>query len=119
MLVYRITNPKHTKLDGEGARIYGGRWNHPGHPLVYAAESRSLAILETRVHLTATPKNYLCLVIEIPFEPDRKSDEIRAVRNWKSREKFTKDFGSRWCQEGKECVPGKVRLTALEFRYFT
>jgi RES domain-containing protein len=36
---------------GEGARLYGGRWNTPGHAVVYAAGSRSLAVLEILAHL--------------------------------------------------------------------
>lgn len=38
-------------FDGEGARLYGGRWNPPGLPAVYAAGTRSLAALEVLVHL--------------------------------------------------------------------
>jgi len=40
-----------TAFDGEGARLYGGRWNSPGHALVYTAENVSLAALELLVHL--------------------------------------------------------------------
>lgn len=36
---------------GEGARRYGGRWNSPGVPMVYGSATRSLAALETLVHL--------------------------------------------------------------------
>jgi RES domain-containing protein len=36
---------------GEGARLYGGRWNTTGHAVVYAAGSRSLAVLEMLAHL--------------------------------------------------------------------
>ncbi len=36
---------------GEGARLYGGRWNSPGLAVVYAAASRALAVLEMAVHL--------------------------------------------------------------------
>ena len=38
-------------FDGEGARIYGGRWNSPGTRMVYTAQSQALAILEVLVHL--------------------------------------------------------------------
>lgn len=52
-LLYRICKTKQTAtaFDGEGARLYGGRWNSAGNRIVYAAESLSLAILEVLVHL--------------------------------------------------------------------
>jgi RES domain-containing protein len=37
-------------FDGEGARLYGGRWNPAGLPVVYLADTRALAALETLVH---------------------------------------------------------------------
>jgi RES domain-containing protein len=50
---WRIVKRQHAAraFDGEGARLYGGRWSSPGTPLVYLAESRSLALLEILVHL--------------------------------------------------------------------
>lgn len=43
-------------FDGEGARLYGGRWNSPGVALVYASEHQSLAALEVRVHIDTARK---------------------------------------------------------------
>ena len=40
-----------TAFDGEGARLYGGRWNSPGTSMVYTAQSQALATLEVLVHL--------------------------------------------------------------------
>lgn len=50
---YRLVKRKfqQSAFDGEGARLYGGRWNSPGHACVYVASSESLALLETMVHL--------------------------------------------------------------------
>ncbi len=47
MIVYRFSHKKFsTELRGTGARLFGGRWNPVGIPVVYASESISLALLE-------------------------------------------------------------------------
>ncbi len=50
---WRIVKSRHASsaFDGEGARLYGGRWNSPGTRMVYTASSISLAVLEVLVHL--------------------------------------------------------------------
>lgn len=50
---WRITRKKYLDqaFSGEGAKIWGGRWNPAGYPAVYCAENLSLAILELIVHL--------------------------------------------------------------------
>ncbi len=51
--VWRLVKERHieTAFDGEGARLYGGRWNSAGLPMVYTSASLALATLETLVHL--------------------------------------------------------------------
>ena len=50
-------------FNGEGARLYGGRWNSPGLRAVYTSGSRALALLETLVHLdTSAPLPAFSLV---------------------------------------------------------
>ena len=69
MILYRITGARYADdLSGSGARLYGGRWNSEGRPMVYLASSRSLAILESLVHLSPTniPGDYIMLTIEAP-----------------------------------------------------
>ncbi len=50
---WRICAPKYaeTAYSGEGARLYGGRWNSKGSAVVYSSESISLAVLEQLVHV--------------------------------------------------------------------
>lgn len=53
MKAYRLIKSKwkSTAFDGEGSRLYGGRWNSAGKPCVYLAEYESLGILEALVHV--------------------------------------------------------------------
>ena len=49
---WRITHAKFidSAFDGEGAYLYGGRWNNPGHRIVYVSGCLALAVLELLVN---------------------------------------------------------------------
>lgn len=53
MQLYRLVHHKWAAqaFDGEGAKLYGGRWNSKGQLCVYTAGTEALAILEILVHL--------------------------------------------------------------------
>lgn len=55
-------------LTGSGARMYGGRWNNKGTPVIYTSESRALAALEYLVHvpLVLVPDNLSIREFDIP-----------------------------------------------------
>jgi RES domain-containing protein len=55
-------------FSGEGARLYGGRWNSPGVSVVYAAQSQALAALELLVHLEISELLHEYVVIEARFD---------------------------------------------------
>ncbi len=68
MLLYRIARTEHIRdLSGEGARLYGGRWNHRGTPLIYTSETRALATIEFAVHaaLTQAPAALSLATLEV------------------------------------------------------
>ncbi|MEP6689682.1 MAG: RES family NAD+ phosphorylase [Gemmatimonadaceae bacterium] len=68
MKVWRIASARYPKLDGEGARVWGGRWNSPGRPVVYTASTASLAVLETLVWLDPedVPADLILYEITLP-----------------------------------------------------
>nr|WP_295930014.1 RES domain-containing protein [uncultured Dyadobacter sp.] len=68
MIVYRIGRTRYAKdLDGEGARLFGGRWNHKLTPCIYSSESRALALLEytANVNIDDIPRALSITAFEI------------------------------------------------------
>jgi RES domain-containing protein len=83
VIFHRLAKAAFAALDGEGARLYGGRWNSPGRPMIYAAGSPSLAVLEVLAHLDLPPElmpdDYRLLAIEIPDDAEiERLDEAPA-----------------------------------------
>jgi RES domain-containing protein len=69
VLLYRIGKADRIRdLSGEGARLYGGRWNPKGIPALYTSDSTALATLETLVHfpLHLMPENRSIVTLELP-----------------------------------------------------
>ncbi len=65
---WRIVKARHaaTAFSGEGAAKNGGRWNSRGVPVVYASGTKSLAALESLVHLNP-PVRFKYVAILIKF----------------------------------------------------
>jgi RES domain-containing protein len=66
--IWRLARRLNAALDGEGARLYGGRWSAPGVPVVYTSATASLAALEYLVHLTMdqAPTDLILITIDVP-----------------------------------------------------
>lgn len=92
-------------LGGKGAEITGGRWNHVGTPLVYASSSRSLACLETIVHLNAGGLPFNRYLVEVTI-PDAEWAAATAITDktapvgWDAEpaSKTSMDLGTEWCR---------------------
>jgi len=69
MLVYRLLQAAYRQepLSGQGAALYGGRWNPKGLSLLYTTESPALSLLEVLVHINPKriPEYYL-VTIDVP-----------------------------------------------------
>lgn len=96
---------------GTGAKNTGGRWNRPGLPVLYCADTPALACLETLVHLGASslPLNRYLVAIEIP-------DPVWAIRQIRSPSSLpagwdahpfgpaSLDLGEAWLQSNETAV---------------
>jgi RES domain-containing protein len=113
MLVYRLAKEKYIRdLSGTGARLYGGRWNRKGTPLLYSSEHTSLAILELLVHTphTLLPTNISLLTLFIPDELEIRTLEIENLAaNWQQypAPDSLAEMGTHWIKS-QESVAIKV-----------
>ena len=109
MTVYRLTSARFSRCDGEGARLYGGRWNSKGRAVVYAAATQSLAALEILAHAAALGEDYVVIGIDIPA--DLAVEEVRSgdLARWELAD--TRESGDRWVEQCRTAVlkvPSKV-----------
>jgi RES domain-containing protein len=95
---------------GEGSRRWPGRWNSRGVPVVYTAESRSLAILETLVNFEGADRRHLprCVLIEARFAA-RLVETVEPAAlpaGWDAypATPATREFGDRWVAERRSAV---------------
>jgi len=106
-------------FSGEGARLYGGRWNSPGVPIVYTSGSIALAVLEWRAHLSQWPAPPV-MVIEIQFEPSLVWSPSKLPAHWKQTPspRANAAVGDDWVKSAKSAV---MRLPSAivpdEFNY--
>ena len=106
---WRLVKERHTAtaFSGLGARVAGGRWNHPGDAVVYVSGNLSLAALELFVHIPPRSRTALGLAaipVEIPEE--LVSGPPALPRNWRAQPppSETKTLGSGWLHSGESCV---------------
>ncbi len=97
MIVYRIANPDYAHdLSGMGASLFGGRWNENGHPLLYTAETSSLAILEFLVHLSGVKGNLKYKLLTINLNSDDIVNVNSLPKKWSNNWKLTQEIGTKW-----------------------
>ena len=106
---WRLVKHKHASaaFSGEGARLAGGRWNHPGTAVVYVSGALSLAALELFVHLDALAHHTLRLVsIPVSIPDDLVADMAALLRGWRAEPptRKTQDIGSQWAAAGTSCA---------------
>ncbi len=127
MLVgWRLAAPEFARtaedmLSGEGARLYGGRWNSPGLAAVYLGDSLALAGMELLVHLGNLDvlKTYRKMPVYIPEELVMHIEPDELPRRWEMGPRAaTRAIGDNWLTAGQSAVlqvPSAVVLGESNF----
>jgi len=107
---WRIVKRKFARaaFTGEGARLYGGRWNSAGVAIVYTAESQSPAALEMVVQLESSEllDRYVAIEVGIDESLVAKIELSLLPRNWRADPPPAKvrEIGDAWAASGSSVV---------------
>lgn len=107
MIAYRIASRRHPVFDGKGAAEYGGRWNSPRRPVIYASATLALAMLEQLAHTQTgrLPRSQVFIEITIPSSVSVETVVPKDVPAWDTEDlQASRAFGDRWLSEGRTCV---------------
>ena len=110
MKLYRIARTAYIEdTTGAGARLYGGRWNEKGVPVIYVASSPSLAALEFLVHLpiVLAPRDLsICRFVLPDSVSVNRVKKAALPAGWKSSppSSETQEIGTRWAARGKSLL---------------
>ncbi len=106
---WRIVKLKHvaTAFSGEGAAKYGGRWNSRNVSVIYASRTKSLAVLETLVHLNP-PVHFKYVAFCLQFEESllEKVSPLNLPSDWAAEppELSSKVIGDVWVRKARSAI---------------
>jgi RES domain-containing protein len=111
MRVWRLCRKKYaaTAFDGEGARLFPGRWHHRGTRIVYTAGSLSLAVLELLVHFDYedAPRDYVSIALDVPGGVGVETVNVpRLPARWRDipSAEGLQDVGTAWIEAGSSAI---------------
>lgn len=92
-------------FNGEGARLFGGRWSPRGVAAVYTAESRALAMVEVLANVDERERLFdlAWVLIRADVAAAAIEQPKRFPETWRQypRATATQDFGGKWAREGR------------------
>ena len=100
-------NRAHDAFIGEGAKLYGGRWNSAGVAVVYGSQHKSLAALELLVHRDPRrPNLFTAFLFQFP-ESLVETVPLRGLpEDWRQEPPppSTQQIGDAWMWESRTAV---------------
>ena len=108
MQIYRIGDSRHPLWDGTGAAMVGGRWNSPGHPVIYGSLSYACAMLEILVYanIGRIPATQVYVVAQVPDSIFIERHDAQSLpHGWDGDDpSMARRFGDQWLQEARSAV---------------
>ena len=105
---WKLAKKEHADLSGEGARLHGGRWNTPGHRVVYLCQEASLTVLEVLVHLDLSteliPNDYVLMEVDLSTIKGRRNQKVLEEGLTLNNEKKSQAFGDKWIVEKRSLL---------------
>jgi len=105
---WRIGKRPHPVFDATGAMLYGARWNSPGRPVIYAATTFALTVLEMLAHaqIGRAPPGLRVVEIDIPGDVAVETLDEEALPGWAdadygASQKFGDRFGGNILYAGR------------------
>ena len=123
MDVYHLGTTKFARqLNGEGAKLHGGRWNLIGTPCIYCSESRALSVLQyaANLRLDEMPSDLSITIYSIPDKSWKQFGESDLPKNWKLKPvpQNVKEWGNMQLTESKWLalkIPSVIIPTEFNF----
>ncbi len=109
LTVWRLVTARYagSAFSGEGAWLYGGRWNRKGIPVVYTSGSQALAMLEMLVQDDPLRARYVLIAATVPDELEvERIDASILPRGWRGpgENRRLRVIGSAWARKLSSAV---------------
>ncbi|HET8995191.1 MAG TPA: RES family NAD+ phosphorylase, partial [Acetobacteraceae bacterium] len=106
--LWRIVTGRHPAWSGEGARLFGQRWNPPGYSAIYTGTSFAVCLVEVLVHAnrTAPPSAARYVEAEVPADVSRELFNPGLHHGWDDplNPSVAQSFGRRWIAERRSAL---------------
>lgn len=106
--LWRIVAGPHTVWSGEGARLYGQRWNPPGFPAIYAGTSFAVCLIELLVHANrkSPPSGARFVEAEVPDDVSRETFNPASLPGWDDLRdtSIAQSFGRDWIESRRSAL---------------
>jgi RES domain-containing protein len=106
--LWRIVTGPHPVWSGEGARLYGQRWNPPGFPAIYAGTSFAVCLIELLVHTNrkSPPSGARFVEAEVPDDVSRETFNPASLPGWDDLRgtSIARSFGRDWIESRRSAL---------------